>query len=243
MGVIDPALTCITSSIRQVALSECVTCRAIPTGPGGTITEVLCAVEHSGAVEESRWLQAPRILRLVGCLKRKAECLMDVRVSESLPIRASAEQTFAHAITDVDTLARTVHPTGPLPGVVKTEVIGARTLAVGSVRRVHLSDGRILNEEIVDLQPPKVMAYRQLTAFPFPFSVLARGAHGRYLIDSSGDVTELTWEATIDGRTPLSYPFLAVLRSLFLRRMMRGFLEGVRDTLESGIAASTAKED
>lgn len=159
---------------------------------------------------------------------------MDVTVSESLQITAPPFVVFQHAILDVHVLASTVLRYGPLPGVKSAEVIGGEKLATGTIRRVHLTDGSILNEEITALEPPHQMSYRQLSDFAFPFSLLAKGARGQYSFRPVGRGTEMTWRAAIELRSWLFCPIVLAIRSLFLRPLMRKFLQRVRDQVEVG---------
>ncbi len=163
---------------------------------------------------------------------------MDMHVAVTVGCAAPPEDLFRHAVTDLETLHRGVRRCGPLPGVASAEVVEGSSLRVGAVRRVHLTDGSILNEGIVEMAAPSTMSYRQLTPYRFPLSLLAKSAQGRYTFTPTGAGTTMTWEATIHLRSPLAYPIMACVRQLFLRRMMSGFLECVRDDVVRAQATS-----
>src|SRR4051812_11711311 len=121
-----------------------------------------------------------------------------LRIREATLIDSDSQCVFDHAIMDVNVLAKTVDRIGPLPGVARAVVVGGDSLAVGSNRRVQLTDGSVLNEEIIALDPPSRMAYRQMTGFGFPFSMLVRGAEGQYILTPSGKGTALAWDVRFD---------------------------------------------
>ncbi|HXV14242.1 MAG TPA: SRPBCC family protein [Candidatus Krumholzibacteria bacterium] len=154
---------------------------------------------------------------------------MDMHVAVTVGCVAPPEDLFRHAVTDLETLPRGVRRCGPLPGVARAEILEGDALRTGVVRRVHLTDGSVLNEGIVEIAAPSSMSYRQLTPYRFPLSLLAKSARGRYTFTPTGSGTRMTWEATIQLTSPLAYPLMACVRGLFLRRMMTGFLECVRD--------------
>jgi hypothetical protein len=167
---------------------------------------------------------------------------MDMHVTVTIGCSAPPEELFRRAVTDLETLRRGVRRCGPLPGVARAEIVEGRAIQAGAVRRVHLTDGSVLNEGITEIAAPSTMSYRQLTPYRFPLSLLAKTARGRYTFTPVGAGTQMTWEATIGLSSPLAYPVMACVRSLFLRRMMSGFLECVRDDVARAQTASRRED-
>jgi hypothetical protein len=154
---------------------------------------------------------------------------MNIHVAVTLACSATAEELFQHAVVELETLRRGVRARGPLAGVARAEVVDGGELRAGAVRRVFLTDGTVLNEGITEMNAPSVMSYRQLTPYRFPISVFAKGAQGRYTFTPEQAHTKMTWEADIWLTSPLAYPIMVCVRSLFLRPLMISFLECVRD--------------
>jgi hypothetical protein len=154
---------------------------------------------------------------------------MNMHVAATLACSATPEELFQHAVVELETLRRGVRARGPLAGVAHAEVVDGGELRAGAVRRVFLTDGTVLNEGITEMSAPSVMSYRQLTPYRFPLSVFAKGAEGRYMFTPDNTQTQMTWEADIWLTSPLVYPIMACVRSLFLRPLMISFLECVRD--------------
>jgi hypothetical protein len=154
-------------------------------------------------------------------------------VERTTLVRASCERAFAVAIDDLGALARHVKPHGPIPGVRGAEIVGGDVLAVGTIRRVQLTNGATLNEEIVRFEAPHRVEYRQTTGFGFPFKLLARGADGFYSFEREPDgATRMRWGATIELTTFVVKPFVEIALRRSQLAMMQGFLDGVAAELE-----------
>lgn len=154
---------------------------------------------------------------------------MDFHFSRSQVFDETPEKLFQIAVLNPDFLIHAVKDIGPLPAVSRVELIGGNKIRVGIIRRVHLSNGGFLNEEITALEegPVWVLRYRQLTGFPFPLSLFSRSAQGEYRCESISGKSKFTWEATHTLTTPAVLPLVYFLRLLFVHPMMKNFIKAI----------------
>lgn len=161
---------------------------------------------------------------------------MDLTIREEVDVAAAPAAVFA-LITRPDTPARTFRGHGPVPATVRSEMVDGGELRVGAIRRVHTSDGAVIDEEIVALEPPSRQRYRLLRGFKRPLSWLVRGAHGDWQLVPHGAGTRITWTFTFELRTFLVWPIAALVGRAF-RRAMRGALAEHRRLLDEPPAAA-----
>ena len=153
---------------------------------------------------------------------------MEIRFEQSHFIPSDPATVFATAVLDVSFLERAVEKFGPLPNVIKCEIVHGKHVAEGAIRRVTLKSGGILNERIKKCEiGPAIyrMNYVQETGFPFPFSLVSKAAHGEYVACPSQRGTLFTWRSTHILASPISFPLAWLLRALFVHPMMHRFLK------------------
>jgi uncharacterized protein YndB with AHSA1/START domain len=143
---------------------------------------------------------------------------MFLRAFATLVIPRPPEQVFDF-VTAPDAVARTFHGHGPIPGAVRSELIGEQSMRVGSIRRVHNSDGSIVDEEILELERPRAQAYRLVSGLRPPLSWLVRTAAGRWTFTAVPSGTRVDWTFDFVLRSPLLWPFVLPLRSPFQKAM------------------------
>lgn len=159
-------------------------------------------------------------------------------VSRSLLIHAPAAVLFDGSLLDVDFLAHGVQRHGPVPGVTRTEVVGADAPEVGAIRRAFLEDGAVLDEEIIALERPRLFVYRQMKGFGFPFSLLVSGGVGRYELEEEGAGTRFTWSARFDLRPGPTRTLTELILARYLGPLMDDFLCEVKDRFEHAASSS-----
>lgn len=132
-----------------------------------------------------------------------------------------AQHRFAHSADDVFALSvdpERFPPTfagyGPIPALRRIVLDG--TLAVGSEREVHSSDGSVLRERVTALQPPLHHAYT-LSGFRAPLGWLVRAGHADWQLQPLQNGTLVTWSYRFEPTAALARP----IASLLLRRCMQ----------------------
>jgi hypothetical protein len=159
---------------------------------------------------------------------------MDIRLVESVVIEATRDRVFAF-VTQPDAPARTFRGHGPVPAAVRAEIEGGGPLRVGAIRKVHNSDGSVVDEEIVALDAPARQAYRLVRGIKAPLSWLVRGAHGDWRLDGDGARTRVTWTFTFVLRVFLFWPVAALVGRAFRKAMAKALAETKRQ-VEAGPA-------
>ena len=148
---------------------------------------------------------------------------MQVQSRAEIIIPGSPEQTFDTAVA-ADMLPRILHPAGILPGVQSAEVEGGGPLRTGSRRRVTMSDGSIVVEEILEHEPPRAHRYRWLTKPKQPLPLVVREAVALWTFEASGPGTRLVWTYTFELTSPLA----AAVGRLFAWRFERWMADGLK---------------
>jgi uncharacterized protein YndB with AHSA1/START domain len=139
-------------------------------------------------------------------------------------------EVFDFAVAN-PTLPRVLAKLGPIPGVTGAEFIAGGSLAAGAQRRVSMSDGSVIEEEVLEVERPRVHRYRWLRGLRPPFSLLVRSGEACWTFsDASGGGTRVEWVYTFELRSPLAYPVAAPVVLLFRRWMQRG-LDRLRSEL------------
>ena len=134
-------------------------------------------------------------------------------------------EVFALA-TDVGRFAHLLKAYGPVPGVKSVEPLDEKR------RRVRLSDGTHLDEEVFEVDPPRLNRYRWVSRPKPPFSWLIKDAVATWTFDPAGGGTHVVWRYDFELTTPLVVGFAAILLAVFGRWMQRG-LDAVRDTAQA----------
>ena len=147
---------------------------------------------------------------------------MDLVIEEVIEIAAPPERVFDF-ITRPDSVAKTFKGHGPVPVATKSELVDG-PMRVGAIRRVTNSDGSVIDEEILELERPRIQRYRLLGGFRGAAKLAVRGAHGSWLLEPTATGTLITWTFTFDIR-PLAYPIGALMRGPFRKAMQKALLE------------------
>ena len=96
----------------------------------------------------------------------------------------------------------------------------------GEMRRIHNSDGSVLDEEIIAFSPSKEHRYRLVAGFTFPFSWMVHGAEGvwRFYPRTEGGV-DVEWAYTFHVRSLVLSPLTYLVTHLFFYRAMLRCME------------------
>jgi hypothetical protein len=82
-----------------------------------------------------------------------------LEVSASRVIGAPTEKVFDFAVA-AENLPRILVGFGPIPGIASIEMLDGAALATGAKRRVRMSDGSEIFEEVTALDRPRRHTYR-----------------------------------------------------------------------------------
>jgi hypothetical protein len=157
---------------------------------------------------------------------------MQMICSATVEIARPVEEVFAFA-TGCDNFPAFLVKRGPIPGVVKVEMIGGAPLAAGATRQITLTDGSVLEEVVLALERPSLHRYRWQGGPRPPLSLLVHSGEGEWTFSARAQSTRIEWRYTFELTSPLAYP-LALIVLPFLRRWMAGSLRRLRDALGGG---------
>jgi hypothetical protein len=162
---------------------------------------------------------------------------MKLRTRAAIVIHRPRAEVFDHAVAG-QTMARTLRRYGPIPGIERSEMSGGADLVAGAERRVAMSDGSVIDEEILEAVRPRVHRYRWVRGLRPPFSLLVRTGEACWTFsDAEGGGTEVEWLYVFQLRSLLAFPAAAPVMLLFRRWMQRG-LDRIRAELAAGAPAA-----
>jgi uncharacterized protein YndB with AHSA1/START domain len=144
-----------------------------------------------------------------------------LEVSASRVIGAPTEKVFDFAVA-AENLPRILTGFGPIPGIASIEMLDGAALATGARRRVRLSDGSEIFEEVTALDRPRRHSYRWLNAPAPPFSLLVRRAEADWMFTAAAQGTRVDWTYRFELTSPLAAVPAAVAMMLFKHWMQRG---------------------
>ncbi len=157
---------------------------------------------------------------------------MQMRVTAAVDIDRPVEEVYDFAVAE-GTFPRIVRALGPIPGIAHVEMEGGRPLEPGARRRVRMSDGSEVREEILEVERPRRHRYRWMEPPKAPFNLLVKSGEGDWRFAPAGAGTRVEWVYTFELTTPLVYPLAAAVLALFRRWMQRG-LERLREEMRRG---------
>ena len=132
--------------------------------------------------------------------------------------------------TDMTNTPRTIRPRGPFAGIAKIETYEGQSLAKGSKRRIFMTNGAVLEEVILDYDPPLRHRYGWTGGVKPPFSLLVRSGSGNWDFTETDGGTRIVWTYTFGLTSPLAYPLAIPLIWLFKGWLQQG-LDAIRTEL------------
>jgi uncharacterized protein YndB with AHSA1/START domain len=151
----------------------------------------------------------------------------NISTSASVLIPRPREEVFVYA-TDSTNAPDTVRARGLFAGITNIEMHEGQTLAKGSKRRVFMTDGTVLEEDILDYDPPTRHRYGWTGGAKFPFSLLVRSGTGNWDFTEAEGGTRIVWTYTFGLTTPLAYPLAIPIIWLF-----KGWLQQSLDAIRA----------
>jgi uncharacterized protein YndB with AHSA1/START domain len=156
---------------------------------------------------------------------------MEIEVRASVLIAATPEGVF-DTITQPDAPAKTFDGYGPIPGCTHSEIVSEGGMKVGAIRRIHNTDGSVIDEEILALDSPRQHAYRLLSGLKPPFTWLVREARGRWTLEPHDQATHVEWVFSFAPRNRLAATIIRLVLTRPFQLAMQKGLENTRRSLE-----------
>jgi hypothetical protein len=189
---------------------------------------------HFDVRELSRQMGVPA--RLVAGLVARAERARYVatgagpviRTERSAVIDAPVQEVYDKAFADVSKIAR-CSPRWPVRAE-RITVGNAATLCTGASRRVHLSNGHVMDEHI-ECTPPSSIKYTIMNGFGRPLDLVIEAAWGEHALEAlPGDRTLVTWRTFAVPRAGVR-PLARVMIRLVLAPMLERWHRQIPDVL------------
>jgi hypothetical protein len=96
---------------------------------------------------------------------------------------------------------------------------------VGARRRIELTDGSVMGEELLAFERPLRHAYRWTDPPALPLSLLVRRGTGDWTFTPEAGGTRIAWSYRFELTSPLAWPLAALVALLFRRWMAQGLAE------------------
>ena len=141
-----------------------------------------------------------------------------MQVEETVVFEASPPKVWA-LMTDLDAMTD-FSGYGPIPGIKRAEWLTGNGTNVGSVRRIENTDGSSHREEVMAVEPRRLLVDR-IHALDSPLRFLVSEATDRFELAEEGDGTRLVRRFRFELRTALAWPITLVFRPLFRRALRR----------------------
>jgi uncharacterized protein YndB with AHSA1/START domain len=161
---------------------------------------------------------------------------VQIRVTAGVEVARPVEEVFDFAVAP-ESFPRFVHALGPIPAIARVEVLDGRANEPGALRRVTMSDGSEVLEEVLALERPRRHAYRWISRPAAPLHLLVRGAEGEWCFAAAPRGTHVAWTYAFDLTTPLVWPLALATLQVFRLWMQRAL-----DRLPDELAARTAPD-
>lgn len=146
---------------------------------------------------------------------------MSIDVNASVIVRGAPAAVFEEAAGKVENLARFFTGYGGLiPGIVGAHLEGDGAMRAGALRRVHLSDGSVIKERILQFEPPQVHAY-DMAEMNTLQKLLCTNMESTWRFSPADASTRIDWHYRITPRNAGVRPLCAVVAWLFERAMQR----------------------
>ena len=155
--------------------------------------------------------------------------MSSISTSASVVIPRPREEVFAFA-TDSTNAPQTIRSRGPFAGISKIEMYEGQSLAKGSKRRIFMTDDSVLDETILEYDPPVNHRYAWTGGVTPPFSLLVRSGSGNWDFTETDGGTRIVWTYTFDLTSPLAYPLAIPIAWLFKGWLQQG-LDAIRTEL------------
>lgn len=144
-------------------------------------------------------------------------CYVQTVVEQSFA--CSKEVAFAQA-TNLEEFPEFFKGYGPIPKVVKCELLSPLPVRVGSERLITNADGSKLLEKVEVFEPGLEHRYRIETGFVPPFSWLVKAAVGHWSYEDDGRGSKVRWRYRFELKSHWMIPLVGIVVHVFFKRAM-----------------------
>jgi len=151
---------------------------------------------------------------------------MNLTTHATIDVPRSAEAVF-DMTARLDGFSRFLHAFGPIPAVRGATIEGGGEPVTGARRLVSMSDGSVMQEDILELTRPRIHRYKWSRGPKPPFSWLVKSGEGTWTFTPSpeGDGTRVDWSYTFELTSRAASPIAALVIAIFRRWMLKGLAE------------------
>ena len=144
---------------------------------------------------------------------------MYFEVSVQKNMQGNQEEVWS-LVTDLERFPSFFNGFVVIPSVERIEVLYKEPF-LGGQRRVHNSDGSVIEEEIISFTPHSEQQYRLCGGFSVPFSWMIYGAEATWLCTVISETeTNVSWKYRFHVRSLLLAPLTFIVVKLFFVRAM-----------------------
>ena len=155
---------------------------------------------------------------------------MELSVRAQALIDRSPNEVFDVA-ADYRAWPKVITKTAVIPGVAAVEMLDGAQPGPGAHRRIALTDGSTVEEEILVFERGVEHRYQWVNPPAPPLSYVLKTGHASWLFDRSGHGTKVSWTYRLGVSSTLAYPAALVVAFFFRRWMEQSLLN-----LETAIA-------
>lgn len=149
---------------------------------------------------------------------------MKLTARASVEIPRPADRVFDFA-TSCEGFPRFIWAFGPIPRITRAEMVGGQSPEAGAQRHIHMTDGNVVEEELLAYDRPSRHHYRWLKPPAFPFSLIVRTAEGDWRFTTIKGATRIEWAYSFELTSvfvwPLSMPLIFIFRHWMHRTLER----------------------
>lgn len=156
---------------------------------------------------------------------------MDICIQVIEAIAAPIERVFDVA-TSLATPPKVFKGFGPIPAILKAEMIDGGEMREGAIRRVTNADGSVIDEEILTLIKPQIQAYKLIRGFIPPVSYLIVSGDSEWKFTPTTTGTQITWNFCFQLTSPLVYPPMLLIMKVFFKTALKRCLGELKLLLE-----------
>jgi Polyketide cyclase / dehydrase and lipid transport len=142
---------------------------------------------------------------------------MRLNTSATIDIAQPRDTVFDFACA-CETYVKLFRPRGSIAGVASAQILDG-ALRAGARRRMTLTDGAVIDEDVVAFDRPTRHTYRWTGGLRAPARFLVRGGEGDWTFVEHSGKTRIDWNYAFDLTTPLVYPAAILMLGQFRRWM------------------------
>lgn len=152
------------------------------------------------------------------------------RVTTTAHIEIESSLTHVFDITTgADTLPQYFHGDGPFPGVVRVEMANGARPHTGTIRKLVMTDGSEIEEEVVQYMRPLRFIYQIKSGLRGPFARLVSGIVSDWTFIPYQGTVGVTYEVHFHATSLMAYPVVLWLARFYFRRVQEDALQRIAE--------------